>query len=345
ETLIATIPDPDLQIMDFFNLLAYEFKMNKTFASKGDFLIQFKQFLLESYDSDKKVLLIIDEAQRLNLELLEQIRLLSNIEMDYRKLINIFFVGQIEFNQMLMEEKNKAVRQRIAVSFQLEPLTEKETADYIDHRLKLAGSNGGIFKPAAMREVFSLSNGYPRLINIICDYALMTGYSSGLQIIDAGVIKGCGKELHISIGTDTTRKEKTNLYQQVRPLDVAASPAKPQRGMRFGLAVIMLLLFIFGGYQIYGSIRESGPRWGVEEFAPKKENWLLEKQSEAFQAEIEKEKKAVKEQTVEPNTALDNEETQKIATAPLNTEKGTKEEMNKEQTLKSDLAGVQAPVL
>jgi outer membrane protein OmpA-like peptidoglycan-associated protein len=104
-------------------------------------------------------------------------------------------------------------------------------------------------------------------------------------------------------------------------------------------------LFIFGGYQIYGSIRESGPRWEVEEFAPKKENWLLEKQSEAFQAEIEKEKKAVKEQTVEPNTALDNEETQKIATAPLNTEKGTKEEMNKEQTLKSDLAGVQAPVL
>ena len=345
ETLIASIPDPDLQIMDFFNLLAYEFKMNQVFASKGDFLIQFKQFLLESYDSDKKVLLIIDEAQRLNHELLEQIRLLSNIEMDHRKLINVFFVGQNEFNQTLMKEKNRAVRQRIAVSFQLEPLTEKETADYIDHRLKLAGSNGGIFKPAAMREVFSLSNGYPRLINIICDYALMTGYSSGLQIIDAGVIKGCGQKLHISIGIDKTRKEQSNLYQQVRPLDVASPPPKPQSRMRYGLVVIMLLLFIFGGYQIYGSFRESAPRWEVGEFAPKKENWLLEKQSEAFQAEIEKEEKAEKEQTVESNAALDKEETQKIAETFQTIEISKNAEMNKDHSRKSDLAGVQAPVL
>ena len=130
ETLIATIPDPDLDIMDFFKLLAEEFKMKKSFSSKGDFLVQFKRFLLESYGSDKKVLLIIDEAQRLNHKLLEQIRLLSNIEMDHRKLINIFFVGQTEFNQMLMEERNWAVRQRIAVNYRLEPLTAAETADF-----------------------------------------------------------------------------------------------------------------------------------------------------------------------------------------------------------------------
>jgi general secretion pathway protein A len=152
KTLIATIPDPDLDNMDFFKLLAEEFKMEKAFFSKGEFLVQFKQFLIESHGSDKKVLLIIDEAQRLNSELLEQIRLLSNIELDHRKLINIFLVGQNEFNQMLMEKKNKAMRQRIAVSCQLEPLTASETAEYIRHRLRLAGALDDIFKPAAVRE-------------------------------------------------------------------------------------------------------------------------------------------------------------------------------------------------
>jgi general secretion pathway protein A len=345
KTLIATIPDPDLDIMDFFRLLAEEFKMNQAFASKGEFLVQFKQFLLESYGLDKKVLLIIDEAQRLNHELLEQIRLLSNIELDHRKLINIFFVGQSEFNQMLMEAKNRAVRQRIAVNYELKTLTASETAQYIRHRLMLAGALDDIFKPDAVREVFTLSRGYPRLINIICDYALVTGYSAELKKIGAGVIKECGKELHVSIGIDKTRKKQSNLYQQVRSLDVAAPPPKPQSGMRYGFAVIMLLLFIFGGYQIYSSFRESAPRWEVGEFAPKKGNWLLEKQNEAFQAEIEKEEKAEKEQTVESNAALDKEETQKIAGTSQTIEIRKIAETNKDHSRKRDLAGVQAPVL
>ena len=155
KALIATIPDPDLEIMDFFNLLSDEFNMNKVYTSKGDFLIEFKQFLLESYVSDKTVLLIIDEAQRLNHELLEQIRMLSNIELDNRKLINIFFVGQSEFIQLIGDARNRAVRQRVSVNYQLEPLSKQETADYIHHRLKMAGSTEEIFKPDAVREVFN----------------------------------------------------------------------------------------------------------------------------------------------------------------------------------------------
>ena len=150
KAVIATIPDPDLEIMDFFNLLSEEFKMNKVFSSKGDFLIQFEQFLLQTYALDKTVLLIIDEAQRLNHKLLEQIRLLSNIELDNRKLINIFFVGQKEFNQILGSDSSRAVRQRITVSYQLEPLSQKETAAYISHRLKRAGATDEIFRPDAV---------------------------------------------------------------------------------------------------------------------------------------------------------------------------------------------------
>ena len=337
ETLIATIPDPDLDVMDFFRLLAEEFKMNKVFFSKGEFLIQFRQFLLDSYGSDKKVLLIIDEAQRLNHELLEQIRLLSNIEMDHRKLINIFFVGQIEFNQMLMEEQNKAVRQRIAVNYELKPLTESETAEYIRHRLMLAGATDDIFKPNAMREVFTLSSGYPRLINIICDYALVTAYPAELKKIGADLIKVCGKDLHISIGVNKTQKEQSNPFQPVNPSTVVARRETPQRAIRLGFAFIMLL-FVFVGYQMFGSLRESPPRWQVEEFAPKKENWLLEKQSAAAKAEIDNGKMAGIGQTTAEMALQKVPEIEKTAEAPLNLADVKDEEMRETKSLKIDPA-------
>jgi general secretion pathway protein A len=351
ETLIATIPDPDLDIMDFFRLLAEEFKMNKVFFSKGEFLIQFKQFLLESYGSDKKVLLIIDEAQRLNHDLLEQIRLLSNIEMDHRKLINIFFVGQLEFNQMLMEDKNRAVRQRIAVNYVLKPLTASETTQYIRHRLMLAGALDDIFKPDAVREIFALSQGYPRLINVICDYALVSGFSAELKKIGASVIKECGKELHISIGFDKSRKEQSKQYQQVRPLEVNGNREKPQRRISYGFAFIIMLLFVFVGYQIYGSWREEPPRWEAEEFAPKKENWVLEEQSAAFKAEIDNGKVAAQEQataemtqqeSLETETAFQEAaETGKTAEASLNMKSNKEEEMREAESTEIDSAEAQ----
>ena len=123
----ATISDPAMSINDFFKILSDEFNMGTNFEGKGDFLIHFKKFLINAYSDEKKVLLIIDEAQRLNHDLLEQIRLLSNIEVNNSKLINIFFVGQNEFNDILIDEKSKAVLQRIAVRSNIDPLTATET--------------------------------------------------------------------------------------------------------------------------------------------------------------------------------------------------------------------------
>ena len=190
----ATIPDPDMSIIDFFNFISKEFNMGMNFDGKGEFFIHFKQFLLNAYSNEKKVLLIIDEVQRVNFDLLEQIRLLSNIEVDDAKLINIFFVGQKEFNDILMDEKSKAVRQRIAVRCNIDPLTVPETKELIEHRLKVAGSKKEIFDPSAMSEIFSFSRGYPRLINILCDHAMLTGYAAGKNVIDDKVIIECAKE-------------------------------------------------------------------------------------------------------------------------------------------------------
>jgi general secretion pathway protein A len=291
KTLIATVPDPDLEIMDFFNHLAEEFNMNRVFSSKGDFLIQFKQFLLESYASDKSVLLIIDEAQRLNHELLEQIRLLSNIELHDRKLINIFFVGQNEFNQLLMDKRNRAVRQRISVNYQLEPLSKPETEQYIQHRLKLAGTTEEIFKPGAAWRVFNFSRGYPRLINIICDLALLTGYSAGLKQINSGLIKECEKELKIPVDMGKPQKKQSNLSQVQDKSDLPPPRPKQQVSATFGFVFILILFSVFIGYQIYGSLTENSARWVPDDFASQQNNRLLEEQREAFKAEIEKENK------------------------------------------------------
>ncbi|MGD9228703.1 MAG: OmpA family protein [Desulfobacterales bacterium] len=339
--LIATLPDPDLEIMDFFNLLSNEFNMNKVFISKGDFLIEFRQFLLESYASQKVVLLIIDEAQRLNHELLEQIRLLSNIELGDRKLINIFFVGQSEFNQLIRDDRNRAVRQRVSVNFQLEPLSKPETVNYIHHRLKKAGAAKEIFKPDAAREVFNFSRGYPRLINVICDLALVTGYTEGLKKIGAGVIKECEKELKIPINMEAPQKDQSTLRRSQHKTDITAPRPKQPSGFRYGLAFIIALFMAFIGYQIYDSFTQSSSRWQQDDFASQQNNRLLEKQREAFKAEIEKETMIKEGDSIGKNASQDKAEINTNAIASLSIEESKKETVNSENSLKRDLSDSQ----
>ena len=198
DTMVATIYDPSLEVLDFFNIVSVAFNMGETFDSKGEFLIYFKRFLKEARDRNKKILLIIDEAQRITSELLEEIRLLSNLEDEHVRLLNIFFVGQNEFIDILKEYKNRALRQRIAIRYHIEPLTIIETEAYTRHRLQIAGARAHIFSSGAIQEIFSFSNGYPRLINIICDHALLSGYVREILIITEDIIKECKEELQIS---------------------------------------------------------------------------------------------------------------------------------------------------
>ncbi|MBW2485942.1 MAG: AAA family ATPase, partial [Deltaproteobacteria bacterium] len=265
--IVATVPDPGLSNIDFFNFLSEEFKMNRRFDSKGAFLIHLKHFLLNASSADKKVLLIIDEAQRLNHELIEQIRLLSNIEMDNRKLINIFFVGQSEFNNMLSEERHKAVRQRISVSFHLKPLSEQETRQYIMHRLNVAGCKNELFKPEALRRIYAFSRGYPRLINIICDHALLTGYSGGKKVIDAGVIRECEKELKIPIEQPEKPKKEAEFFEprEENPFKVLQDQSA---GKRVGYFAVIILLLLATGYFLFTMQSKDEPRWKMEEIAP-----------------------------------------------------------------------------
>ena len=208
--IAVMIPDPGLDPMDLYHVLANEFKIDETPRNKREFLNHLKPYLYETYYKGKSILLIIDEAQNISNELLEEIRLLSNIELADTKLINIFIVGQNEFNSIIAENRNRAFKQRISIRYHLDPLTNSETHEYITHRLQIAGSDKEIFSSRAINDIHFFSNGFPRLINAICDLALLTGYSSGQYHIDEKVIKECAQELKLSGESEDAEKKKRN---------------------------------------------------------------------------------------------------------------------------------------
>jgi len=194
-TIVATIHDPGLEKLDFFNFLANAFKIDKKFTSKGDFLVRFIHFLHKAHADNKRLLVIIDEAQRLTNEMLEEIRLLSNIEKQDARLLNVFLVGQDELNETLAKTESRALLQRITTRYNIGPLKKNEIGEYIKFRLSVAGTQRKIFSSGAVREITAFSKCYPRLINIICDHALLTGFVKGVSKIDAGIVKECAQEI------------------------------------------------------------------------------------------------------------------------------------------------------
>lgn len=263
EDIICTsVPDPSLGKIDFFNYIAAAFGIDKEFNSKGSFLVHFRNFLVNANKNKKKVLLIIDEAQLLTQDILEEIRLLSNIEKSDTKLINIFFIGQNEFNEILNRPQNRAVRQRMTLNYNLDPLTPDETGAYIQHRLKVAGTTEKLFDEGAVQEIYLYSGGFPRRINIICDHSLLSGFVKELKTIDAGIVKECAKELKIpafvrnrdingfkkNISPEIGKKYQDN--QSIKPQyntgphpQAQSSPDQPIQRRRFPWMEIIVFLF------------------------------------------------------------------------------------------------------
>lgn len=260
-SIISTVPDPGLELIDFYNFLAASFKFGRTIKTKGEFLALLKRFLIKAEAIKRKVLLLIDEAQRLNHGLIEEIRLLSNIEMENRKLINIFFVGQSEFNQILLEPRNRAVRQRIAVRYQIEPLNAEETGQYVLHRLKVAGATHPIFTPEALREIFTFTDGNPRLTNILCDHALLTGYSLEREMIDPTIVRECAEELSLP-------GEHPPLPIDGKNRRTAVLPAQKPRGRQSALSSLIVTLLVVAAILTAGYFMFTGEKISTMLWSP-----------------------------------------------------------------------------
>jgi len=254
-SIIVTIPDPGMDLMDFYNYMASELKMDRRFKNKGEFLIHFKRFLLKNFSARKRVLLIIDEAQRVKHDLLEEIRLLSNIDLGGKVLINIFLVGQSEFRAFLTQDENRSLRQRISMSYHISPLTEDETRAYLKHRLQVAGTTREIFPPEATRAVYRHTRGYPRLINIICDHALMSGYAIGVATLNPDIIAECAQELRIAIGADLPGAVAPAPPENGQPAAATPPPpaANPQpRTARSALILAGFMAIFVAGWYVWG---------------------------------------------------------------------------------------------
>lgn len=187
----STLPELQLfqAILEDFGLIVE--RRNKVAMQK-----QLNRFLMEELSRGNNVVLIIDEAQNLKPSVLEEIRMLSNLETDSEKLFQIILVGQPELKAKLGSPHLRQLRQRIAVRFHITPLEEPEVGQYIGHRLAVAGSTGQVrFADEALAAVFKYSGGIPRLINMVCDKALLAAYVMETREITGSLIERSVQEL------------------------------------------------------------------------------------------------------------------------------------------------------
>ena len=180
----ALILNPCLSSHQLIKTVVQEFGLKPRGIDRVAYLQVLNDFVLTEVNQGHDVVLVIDEAQDLSDELLEQVRLLSNLETDRQKLIQIVLMGQPELREKLLQPALRQLRQRITVRYHLRPLDLKETAGYINHRLTLAGANGTPrFDDGAIRVVYKYSQGIPRLINAVCDKTLLAGFVAQVHVL------------------------------------------------------------------------------------------------------------------------------------------------------------------
>jgi len=211
----AFIFNPRLDPMGFFRVLFEELDVGPPCDSKAEYLLALNQYLIDKLAANERVLLIVDEAQNLSAEMLEEIRLLSNLETPTSKLIQIMLVGQPELQDLVDQPQLRQLRQRIALRHHLRPFDESEIVEYIEQRLQKAGYTGrGLFKKKAYKELYRITEGTPRMINNICDGSLLLGYVRQQSTIGADAIREVATDLGL-VEKDAAEDNRTSPDKEV----------------------------------------------------------------------------------------------------------------------------------
>jgi general secretion pathway protein A len=200
-----------------------------------DYLVFLNDFLLESYRKGENCALIIDESQNLSAEVLESIRLLSNFETSKDKLLQILLVGQPELAVRLNSPDLRQLKQRVMLRHHLRTLSLQECCEYVSNRLKIAGAERSIFTPTALESIHTYSGGIPRIVNVLCDNALLNGYALGRKEVDAGIIREVAEDLSITTNFEARvrpiRQVVNNTNINSSPLVFNAGPAEARSGV------------------------------------------------------------------------------------------------------------------
>ena len=219
DVVYAVVSQTQLTPKQFLQSVLAEFGFKPFNKSKVELLDMFNMFLVEQYGNGKKILLIVDEAQNLGKNVLEEIRLLSGIETEKEKILRIILAGQPELKGTLESKSLKQLVQRVRLQFHIGPLDEVETREYVAHRVEVAGrKDHEIFDEGAHEPIYRYSGGVPRLINTLCDTAMLCAFAEEKTIIDSSDIAAAAEELNW-----TELEYTTGQYRQ-KPRLVHAEP-------------------------------------------------------------------------------------------------------------------------
>jgi general secretion pathway protein A len=213
-----------LSPVEFLQYIAGDLGLNVAGKNKSELLLELSNYLITRYQQKLTTVLVVDEAHHLEVEVLEEIRLLTNLETAERKLLQILLVGQPELDLKLDSVELRQLKQRIALRSQLEPLSLEETTGYIQRRLQLAGAtaqSSTLFPPETMARVFRHSSGIPRLINTVCENALITAFARQSQVVTPDIIDEVASDFRLSV-THTPKalveENNSEVWQAVKTL-------------------------------------------------------------------------------------------------------------------------------
>jgi general secretion pathway protein A len=207
DVAFALIFNPTLSPLEFMRYIARDFGLPVGDKAKDELIHVLNGFVLQRHQKGLTTLLVVDEAHHLSLEILEEIRLLSNLETSQRKLLQIVLAGQPELDLKLDSHELRQLKQRIALRCHLEPLNANENREYMRRRLRIAGAPAAneIFSGPAIEAVFRHSRGIPRLINTICENALTAGYAKHAATITSEIIDGVARDLRLGVAVADPR--------------------------------------------------------------------------------------------------------------------------------------------
>ena len=225
----ALIFNPTLSPVEFMRYIALDFGLPVAGKAKDELIHILNGFLLQRHQKGLTTILVVDEAHHLSSEVLEEIRLLTNLETSQQKLLQIILAGQPELDQKLDSHELRQLKQRVALRCHLDPLNAIETREYMRRRLQIAGADGAvrIFSGPAIEAVYNHSRGIPRLVNTICENALLAGYAKHASTITSEFIDGVAKDLRIGVVADpkngaaarfTEEQKQNELLQAVKTL-------------------------------------------------------------------------------------------------------------------------------
>jgi len=193
----AFVFNPRLDVLDFLEFVLTDFGIPPRTRTKSGMLLQLNQWLIERFRENGLCVIVVDEAQNLGWELLEEIRLLTNLESSSEKLLQIVLSGQPELADKLRDPSVRQLRQRISVWCRTQPLSWDQTQAYITERLRIAGATHPVLSPEAIQLVHRYSNGIPRLINLICEHALISAFVEQIKPVPARIVESVSLELDL----------------------------------------------------------------------------------------------------------------------------------------------------